>query len=78
MGNTWCTNKYSVYDLWCVYGDYTVYFNALTQYGMYATHCIIWYLEETVEKNLEVSIPYFKIPKYIEMSRNGPLYVLLH
>ena len=31
----------------CVNG--TVYFNVHTQYGMYATHCIIWYLVETVE-----------------------------
>ena len=33
----------------CVNGDYTVYFNAHTYYGMCTTHCVVWYLVETVE-----------------------------
>ena len=41
----------------CVNRDCTVYFNAHTQYGMYTTHCIIWYLAEAVEL-MEVPIPY--------------------
>ena len=59
----------------CVNGDYTVYFNALTQYGMYATHCIIWYLVETVESFNTLSHVNFKIPKYIMIV--GLLYVVL-
>ena len=41
----------------CVNRDCTVYFNAHTQYGMYTTHCVIWYLVEAVEL-MEVPIPY--------------------
>ena len=47
----------------CVNGDYTVYFNAHTRYGMYAAHCIIWYLVETVESFTTISHINFKIPK---------------
>ena len=60
----------------CVNRDCTVYFNAHTLYGMYTTHCVIWYLVEAVEL-VEVPIPYsFKIPKYtIIVGRNGLLSV---
>ena len=62
----------------CVNRNCTVYFNAHTQYGMYTTHCIIWYLVETVESFNTLSHVNFKIPKYMVMSRrNGQLYVLL-
>ena len=57
----------------CVNG--TVYFNVHTQYGMYATHCIIWYLVETVELFNTLSHRNFKIPEYTIMV--GQLYVLL-
>ena len=33
----------------CVNGDYTVYFNAHTEYGMCTTHFVIQYLVEAVE-----------------------------
>ena len=61
----------------CVNRDCTVYFNAHTQYGMYTTHCVIWYLVETVESFDTLSHINFKIQKHIIIvERNGLLYVV--
>ena len=61
----------------CVNRDCTVYFNAHTQYGMYTTHCIIWYLVESVESFNTLSHINFKIQKHIIIvERNGLLYVV--
>ena len=43
-------NGYSVYDLWCVLMETTLFISMHnTYYGMCTTHCVIWHLVETVE-----------------------------